>query len=156
MKLIFLLCFLSIQIFACGQMPSNTKSEKVISQIKNIYRFPDTVKTLINTGIERIFKQSYLDSVRNEDLYILLSDINDDIYLRINYCKKCAHKRIIKSSDRFYKLNSGYLVPIIFNYDLEYSDFLYDEKGYKTNIGVGGYHIIFTSKGQIKRTGFEQ
>lgn len=156
MKLIFLLCFFCIQICVCGQMPSSTKSEKMISQMKNIYRFSDTVNTLINKGVERIFKQSNLDSVKNEALYILISDISGDVFMRINYCKKCIHKKVIESSDRFYKLDNGYLVPIIFNFDLEYSAFLYDDKGFKTNIGVGGYYIIFNSKGQIKQTGFGQ
>lgn len=154
--LIAFFCFFSIQISLCGQIQSNTKSTESFFEKNNIYKFPDTVRILIQAGIKKIITQSKLDSVKDEDFYILLSDFNGETLLAVNYCRKCHEKQIIKSTDRFFKLNNGSFLPVIFKYDLEYSEFLYDEKGFKINVGMGGYFIIFNNKGEIRKLGFQQ
>ena len=154
--LFIILYFFSFFLFRSNAQTIKSNNIDTIYKWKNAYQFSDTVKSSILKGMNIIKTMPRSDSVIDDEFYIILSEYQGENILTINYCKQCMQTKIIKSSDRFYNLKESLFVPIIFQYDLEFSSFLIDEKGFKTNILTGGYYIVFDNRGFIKRVGLSQ
>jgi hypothetical protein len=121
---------------------------------KNYYKFNDSILVEIDKAITK------LDSIygrKSSNYFLLMESFENETLFIINYCSEPPLSKLIQSSNRFTLVKAGkFEIPIIFRYDLKYSDLLKDQSGHRIMLTIGGYGFRVSPRGRITSRGFQQ
>lgn len=122
------------------------------SMEKNFYLFSDTIMQELSNGFH--LYQTKVQNQEGNNFILLLRNLSaHERSITIIYCDKCVLKGI--PTNRFVKLENSLELPLICDYDIEYSDQLI-EGGKRFTPKFGGYTIVFSTDGVISSINFEQ
>ena len=113
--------------------------------------------------IEELLKgmQTYKELVpklalEDSDFYITYNECQDQRIAILGYCKGCAFKQLIASTNRYFVIHEDLQLPIIFESDRQHSNFFSSPDGIRIFITVEGYMVISDKENNIVSKGFTQ
>ncbi|NJN78848.1 MAG: hypothetical protein HC803_11430 [Saprospiraceae bacterium] len=94
--------------------------------------------------------------LEDSDFYITYNECEDQRIAILGYCKGCAFKELIGSTNRFFVINENLQLPIIFESDRQHSNFFSSPDGIRIFITTEGYMVVSDKKNNIVSKGFTQ
>lgn len=147
-----LLVFFALTFTSIEGMSQNYDS--TLNEVqKNYYRFSDSIIREIDRAIIKI---DSISGKNNVNYFLVMSTLENETIFMVNHCTECPISKLIQSSNRYTRVKSGKLeVPIIFGYDLKYSNLLEDESGHRIKPNIGGYGFSVGRNSRITSKGFQ-
>ncbi|MDJ1470171.1 hypothetical protein [Xanthocytophaga flava] len=147
-----LLFFLLATFFSCPRGRTVDDSKPIY------YNFGKEVNEQLAKGLklyeEEIFKEL---KIQNDEYYIRLLSFESSTLVVLDYCRDCDARKAIDVSNRYFKINDTFKIPIIVSYDLAYSPLGLTNNGERfDNYRWGGYCIELDKHGKIVSHAFQQ
>lgn len=95
-------------------------------------------------------------ALSNTDFYVAYNECSDQRIAILGYCKGCAFKELITSTNRYLVIDENLQLPIIFESDRQHSNFFSSPDGIRIFITVEGYMVISDKENNIVSKGFTQ
>lgn len=94
--------------------------------------------------------------LEDTDFYVAYNECADQRIAILGYCKGCAFKELIASTNRYLVIDENLQLPIIFESDRQHSNFFASPDGIRIFITVEGYMVISDKENNIVSKGFTQ
>jgi hypothetical protein len=94
--------------------------------------------------------------LEDTDFYVAYNECSDQRIAILGYCKGCAFKELIASTNRYFVIDEDLQLPIIFESDRQHSNFFSSPDGIRIFITAEGYMVISDKENNIVSKGFTQ
>ncbi len=128
------------------------KPEPIVYTLEN---GQDVVTELVN-GINEYKRLLPKLDLQNSDFYITYNECADQRIAILGYCKGCAFKELIASTNRYFVLENDLKLPIVFESDRQHSNFFSSPDGIRIFITNEGYMVVADKDNNIISKGFTQ
>ena len=123
--------------------------------VYSIYKGGDIMKA-VKKGMKE-YKNTFPKlKLEDSDFYVTFGECKDQTVVILGQCKMCSFKDLIASTNRFYKVNDDFMLPVIFESDKQHSNFFADPDGTRIFVSSEGYMITADEDNKVVSSGFSQ
>jgi hypothetical protein len=94
--------------------------------------------------------------LEDTDFYVAYNECADQRISILGYCKGCAFKELIASTNRYLVIDENLQLPVIFESDRQHSNFFSSPDGIRIFITAEGYMVVSDKENNIVSKGFTQ
>ncbi len=123
--------------------------------VYSIYKGGEITKA-VKKGIQEYKSNFPKLKLEDTDFYVTFGECKGQTVVILGQCKMCSYKELIASSNRFYKVNSQLMLPVIFESDKQHSNFFADPDGTRIFVASEGYMITADEDNKVVSSGFTQ